>query len=373
MKIGFDAKRAMFNRSGLGNYSRDVISDMLNLYPENDYVLYSPKLDVVNSFYQKFPNHWMLPCNFFWRKFSSLWRYFGIAAQLSKQNVEIYHGLSNEIPTGLKKHGIRSVVTIHDLIFLHYPHYYPFFSRLIYTYKSRKACKDADLIIAISEYTKSDIVRFYGISPEKIKVIYQSCHEQFTRKVDEQTKKRIAEKYQLPSDFVLYVGTVEDRKNLLNVVKAMRMADLNKPLVVLGRHRKYAKHVKKYIKEHDVKFVYFIENADFTDFSAIYQLADCMANLSYIEGFGIPLVEAIYSEIPSILSHNSCFPEVAGDAALYADPDDIEGIAAALTNLCSDPNLRKKLIENCQKRKTFFSREQSAKTLNSDYQKLFRL
>ena len=370
MRIGFDAKRALFNRSGLGNYSRDVISDMFSFHSENDYFLYTPKLDLSNSFYQKFPNNWVLPYNRFWRCFSSFWRYFGIADQAKKQKINLYHGLSNEIPRGLRKNNIRSVVTIHDLIFLRFPHYYPFFSRLIYNYKSRKACKNADLIIAISEQTKADIVNFYKISPQKIEVIYQSCHEQFMYNVEKSAKKTIAEKYQLPSEFVLYVGTVEDRKNLLNLVRAMHEANLNVPLVVVGRHQRYANVVKDYIKKHQIDFVYFLENVDFKDFSAIYQSASCMVNLSYFEGFGIPLVEAMYSELPMVLSNSSCFPEIADNTALFVNPDDIKEIGTALSSVLFDEHIRKTLIENSEKRKHLFSHQQMAKALNNCYQRL---
>ena len=370
MRIGFDAKRALYNRSGLGNYSRDVIAAMREYHSEHTYFLYTPKLDVSNLFYQQIPEHWVLPRNAFWRMWPSFWRYFGIAKPLKRQNIDVFHGLSNEIPSKLKRYGIPSVVTIHDLIFLRYPRYYGFVSRLIYTYKSRKACKNADLIMAISEQTKADIIRFYSIAPQKIEVIYQGCHPQFMQKIDEHTKKTVKQKYQLPSDFVLYVGTVEERKNLLNLVKAMHETHLGKPLVVVGRHRTYAKTVKAYIAKHNIDFVHFLENADFHDFPAIYQSACCMANLSYFEGFGIPLIEAMYSGLPSVLSHCSCFPEIAGDTAIFVNPNHIEDIGAALAAVCSDATLRKTLIENGEKRKHLFSHEQMAHDLNRCYQTL---
>ncbi|MDR2906926.1 MAG: glycosyltransferase family 4 protein [Bacteroidales bacterium] len=367
MKIGFDAKRAMFNRSGLGNYSRDVIADMHSYHSENRYFLYTPKLDASNHFFQKFPNEWVLPRNAFWRRLSSLWRYFGIAKQLKKQNIDVYHGLSAEIPKGLKKQGIRSVVTIHDLIFLRYPHYFDFFARQIYNYKSKKACQNADRIIAISEQTKSDIINFYSIQAEKIEVIYQSCHKQFMETVDEATKKKVAETYQLPSEFVLYVGTVEDRKNLLNLVKAMHVANLNTSLVAIGRHKTYAKQVKNYIHKHNLTFVHFLENVDFRDFPAIYQSAICMANLSYFEGFGIPIVESMYSGLPMVLSNSSCFPEIAGNTAIFVNPDNIAEIGRALNTVLSDTNVRASLLNHADERKYLFSHVQMAERINNCY------
>lgn len=107
--------------------------------------------------------HSRLSCYFFWKKLSSLWRVWGITSQLEKEGIELFHGLSNELPLNIHKSRIKSIVTIHDLIFLRYPQYYQSIDRKIYTYKFRKACENADKIIAISECTKRDIIRYFNI------------------------------------------------------------------------------------------------------------------------------------------------------------------------------------------------------------------
>ena len=132
-----------------------------------------------------------------------------------RHRIELFHGLSNEIPIGLNKVNIPSVVTIHDLIFRHYPNQYSWVDRQIYDYKFRYACENAQRIVAISESTKKDIVHFYNINPDKIKVIYQSCHERFVQERSQKTIDAVLKKYNLPENYLLYVGSIIERKNLL--------------------------------------------------------------------------------------------------------------------------------------------------------------
>ena len=162
MRIGFDGKRAVQNFTGLGNYSRYVADILCHFYPENDYVLYAPKkrenkrMNLLTGQYRQLTLAY--PATSFWKKLSSLWRVWGITSQLEKEGIELFHGLSNELPLNIHKSRIKSIVTIHDLIFLRYPQYYQSIDRKIYTYKFRKACENADKIIAISECTKRDII-----------------------------------------------------------------------------------------------------------------------------------------------------------------------------------------------------------------------
>ena len=145
------------------------------------------------------------------KRFSALWRTFFIKRGLLQDGVQLYHGLSNELPVGIHRTGIRSVVTIHDLIFLRYPQYYHRLDRIIYNRKFNNACRKADRIVAVSECTKRDIVKFYGISPEKIDVVYQRCETVFARPVSKKEKDRVRAAYGLPERFILSVGTIEER------------------------------------------------------------------------------------------------------------------------------------------------------------------
>ena len=171
MIIGFDAKRANANFTGLGNYSRFMVDTMATYGDEHKYRMYIPK-QCKNASYDSLLKHKnvssILPRSSVMKRFRALWRTFFIKRGLLQDGVQLYHGLSNELPVGIHRTGIRSVVTIHDLIFLRYPQYYHRLDRIIYNRKFNYACRKADRIVAVSECTKRDIVKFYGISPERI-------------------------------------------------------------------------------------------------------------------------------------------------------------------------------------------------------------
>ena len=207
------------------------------------------------------------------KRFRALWRTFFIKRGLLQDGVQLYHGLSNELPVGIHRTGIRSVVTIHDLIFLRYPQYYHRLDRIIYNRKFNYACRKADRIVAVSECTKRDIVKFYGISPEKIDVVYQGCDPVFARPVSKKEKDRVRAAYGLPERFILSVGTIEERKNLLLAVKAVEKLD-DVHLVAIGKSTDYAKKVQDYVEAHGLENrVHIIHNLKFGDLPILYHLA----------------------------------------------------------------------------------------------------
>ena len=182
MKIGYDAKRAFENQTGLGNYSRDLINIYSLSNPKFQILLFASKIFQNKRLdFLKLRNNIKIvePKNFLYRFFQTIWRSFGILIDLKNEKVDIFHGLSHEIPFGIDKTKIKTVVTIHDLIFLRLPQYFNFFDRLIYYYKVKYACKRSDKIIAISNQTKSDIVELFKIDSKKIEVVYQSCNSVF--------------------------------------------------------------------------------------------------------------------------------------------------------------------------------------------------
>ena len=209
------------------------------------------------------------------------------------------------------------------------------------------ACTEADCIVAISEQTKNDLIEFLHVPAEKIVVVYQGCHPNFHRNFSHQALQEVRNKYQLPEHFLLNVGTVEPRKNVLHVVKAMKeMGDTSTiPLVIVGRHTAYTRVIQNYLKENGMELrVHFIPKANFADLPAIYQLSKAFVYPSVFEGFGIPLVEAIACGVPVITSTGSCFSEAAGPNSLYVDPQDVKGMAAAIDKVLKDEALRKSMM-----------------------------
>ncbi len=341
MKIAFDAKRAFANKSGLGNYSRDVIRN-LSQQPDLDLYLFSPVTEssLINSNeYQT-----IIPEDPIDKAFKFYWRSFSQVKEVLRLKIDLYHGLSNEIPLSLKK-ACKTVVTIHDLIFKRYPEWYPFFDRKIYDWKFKNACINADTIIAVSEQTKQDIIDFYNINPDKIKVVYQTCNAIFKKQCDTLFKEQVKEKYHLPEHFILNVGTIEQRKNAFEIVKAIHQHAIDVPLFIVGRSTDYAQKIQAYIKEHQLENkVFLLHNVNTEELSALYQMADVFIYPSTFEGFGIPIIEALYSRTPVITTKGGCFSEPGGDAALYLESINPQNIADALNQVLSDKDLAENMV-----------------------------
>ncbi len=370
MRTGYDAKRAFHNLSGLGNYSRNIITLMSRYYPSDEYYLYTPGIRENTG--QFLPSGAILrtPETFLSKKFGSVWRSVCLAKSLQKDRIDIYHGLSNELPLKIKGTGVRSVVTIHDLIFIRFPELYNRIDRNIYRRKVNYAVRTADRTIAISEQTKRDIIEFTNIKPEKISVIYQSVDPAFGKKSDSRHLSSIRDRYNLPADFMLYVGTIEKRKNLLNVVRAMVEGRVDLPLVVIGRETEYASEVHAYIRKHDVRNVLFLKNVPSDDLPSIYQLAILFVYPSSYEGFGIPVLEAITSGIPVIAGKGSCLEETGGPDSVYVDPLDIGELSVQIKRLAGDEHLRRTMVEKGKRFAEQFSGENTTRKLHELYESL---
>lgn len=373
MRIGFDAKRAFFNNTGLGNYSRDTIKILSHYNPNNQYFLYTPKVIKNERLHFIDSNENIKICTptsikdklfpFYWRSYSCL-------KNLTNNNVDLFHGLSNEIPFGIEKTNIKSVVTIHDLIFLRYPKLFNIIDRKIYYKKFKSACKRADKIIAISKQTKQDIIDFFSIKEEKIKVIYQGCNKIFKAKLMQQEKEAIIKKYNLPMSFILYVGTIEERKNLMNLLQAVNEIN-NINLVVIGNGKKYKKKCLEYIKENKMNSkVLILNNVSFNDMPAIYQSAKMMVYPSFFEGFGIPIVEALYSKTPVITTKGGCFEEAGGPDTIYVNSKSVRSLKESIESLYLNKVKREKMKINGVKFAQKFSDDKIANNLFEVYKNI---
>lgn len=381
MRIGFDAKRAFNNRTGLGNYSRFVLNALRNYAPEHIYLAYTPKIKT--GLFDGFPADAIRLPSSKNKLYGAWWRSYGITDTLSKDGIQLFHGLSNEIPTGLQKTGIKSVVTIHDLIFLRYPELYPAIDRFFYRQKFRKACEQADVIVAVSEQTKRDIMEFYGISSEKIQVVYQDCHEVFfaspqrwsplsgaTQIQLERDSMRGFQKYGITKPYVLCVGTIEARKNQLRLVQAFQAAQLTgAQLVLVGGKTKFQQKIESFVTKNQLGAkVRILNNVPFADLPALYQLAQVFAYPSFFEGFGIPIVEALHSGVPVIAATGSCLEEAGGNGGLYVNPNDTNELAKKLQLLWQNEGLRQRLSADGQRHVKQFAAENIAKQLVTIYE-----
>jgi glycosyltransferase involved in cell wall biosynthesis len=363
MKIAFDAKRFFHNTSGLGNYSRDLVRILSQYYPENEYLLLNKNSSERGKEILEKPN-----VRFVSTSKGNLSRQLKMGKDAQKQGADIFHGLSGELPLKWGKEPIKKIVTIHDLIFMRYPQYYSFFDRKIHLWKFKKAASSADKIIAISEQTKRDIITYLKVSESKIEVIYQGCHKAFKEQQSNEFTQEVKGKFSLPERFILNVGTIEDRKNLLNIVKGISGTDI--PLVVVGRKTNYYKKVEAFIRKNKMeKQVIFLEGVSMDELAVIYKLADIFVYPSFFEGFGIPVIEALFSKTVTITSNASCLPEAGGKDSVYIDPANYLDIGAKIKFLWENESERKRRAEKSFEFVQKFNDEPIAKQLMDLYKK----
>ena len=383
MRIGFDAKRAAQNRTGLGNYSRFVLRTLQRLGDAPELHLYvpnprrAPYLDEVPALASM---HLHSPGGALWPRLRSLWRVWGVWRDIRRDGIDLYHGLSNELPLSIRRAGCRSVVTVHDLIFLHCPEYYHPIDRMIYNYKMRRACRAADRVVAVSEFTKRELMAYYGVAEQKIDVVYQGCDPAFAAPIAPETLADVGRRHSLPPRFVLYVGSIERRKNLMLVARALalmarrgRGAEHMVPVVAVGKHTPYEDEIRAYLDGEGIgPAMRFVHGVTFADLPSFYRLATAFVYPSRIEGFGIPMLEAVTSGVPAIGCTGSCLEEAGGPDSLYVDPDDDEAMARAIDAACTDEPLRRRMIAEGRAWAARFSDQRLAQDLMEVYRKAMR-
>lgn len=368
MRIGYDAKRAFNNHRGLGNYSRDTIRIMASHFPDLQMDLFTPTIDASIRFSVPPNADFVQPKHDF---MTSLWRTFGITKELKTRPLDLYHGLSHELPVGIEKTHIPTVVTMHDLIFIRHPELYPFVDRKLYKIKYLRSCRVADRIIAVSRQTKNDLMELWHIDEAKISVVYQGCHPVFSQQVAESQKKSVREKYQLPDAFLLNVGAIEPRKNQLLILKALKAGAIDTPLVIAGRQTDHIAELQRFITEKKLQDqVHLLPNVDFADLPALYQSASIFIYPSQYEGFGIPVVEALQSGVPVIAAKGSCLEESGGTGSRYVSPNDPAELAEQIMALENNKTLRDNMIEQGKTYARQFSDEAIANQLMQIYRSL---
>ena len=343
MQIGFDAKRLFHNSTGLGNYSRTLVQNLYEYFPQCEYHLFSPTIS--NQYFNAnaFHKHTSQ------KGFGALWRSWSMSKDWEQAGLQIYHGLSNELPFS-NKGKTKTVVTIHDLIFEILPATYRWADRKIYRQKTVNSCQYADQIVAISERTKSDICYYYDIKPEKIKVIYQAVNHSYYQDNKQENISLPIETDQLsslPSSYILSVGTFQARKNQISILKAWRALPKAHqiPIVLVGRGAAHEKLLHEYATVYQIPLYCFNNITETSELQAIYQKASVFVFPSYYEGFGLPIIEALLSGVPVVCSDTSAMPEAAGDAAILIDPSDAEAIAAGISKVLEDSILRQDMID----------------------------
>lgn len=350
--IGIDASRlSVTQRTGTENYTYEILRAMARIAPDEAIRLY------LNA--NALPRGIDLP----WKRrmipFPRFWTHGRLSLEMALHPPKLLWVPAHVIPVVHPK----SVVTIHDLGYLHAPDAHPDRQRRMLHGTTRWSARAAAHIIAISEATKRDLVDRYRVAPIKISVAPHGVSDRFTR-ADDGAIAELRSRLHLPAQFVLAVGTVQPRKNyaeLARAVAGMRAAGLPHTLVIAGKPGWMADQVEEEIAQAGLSdLVRFLGYVDDADLPALYSAAEMVAFPSRYEGFGLPALEAMRCGTPVVVSNRGALPEVVGDAALIVDIDSEREVTLALTRVANTPELREGLIERGLERAADFTWERSA-------------
>ncbi len=376
MRIGFDLRPFLREETGVGVYFKNLLFTLAKVDQANEYFLFSSSLKdrfdprKIPLFEKKDFVDWRYPVkviNFLWYRLGwpSLDVFFNTKLDLTHSPTPL------PLPTNGKK-----IVTVYDLFFLDFPDLTDKESRKVYSRKIEKSLQKADGIVTISHFTEQQLVEKFVLDRDKIRVIHPGINLKEWGVREPESLERIRDSFALPSDFLLFVGAQEPRKNLTRLLMALRLVHdryQKIPLVLVGRKGLDSENVQKNIRKLALgSWVKMVGYVDEIELKHIYRLASAFVFPSLMEGFGIPLLEAMACGLPIVTSRSSALSEIAQDAAVYIDPEDPEDIATKIIQLLENPALKEKLISAAERRVAFFTWEQAATEAMQFYQSVMQ-
>lgn len=369
MRIGFDMRPFLKEETGVGIYFKNLLFHLAQIDSSNEYYLFSSSLkdrfppQKIPPFVKKHFRDFRFPVkmmNFFWNRLSwpPIDRFFRAELDLAHSATPLI------LPTKGKK-----VVTVYDLFFMDFPHKTDRETRRGFVNKIKASLLKTDRIVAISHFTRNELLERFAAEEKKVKVIYPGMDPRLNADISSGEMEDVRERYSLPSSFILFVGAIEPRKNLSNLVEALRIIHRKHdeiPLLIVGRpgsdSGNLVKKIEKEKLEAWIKIMGYLPDKEVRIF---YRQASVLALPSLCEGFGFPLLEAMASNLPIAASQAPAIPEIAQDAALYFNPENPEDMAEKIILVLKDENVRQNLIAEGKKRVLDFDwRKTAQETLN---------
>jgi glycosyltransferase involved in cell wall biosynthesis len=379
MKIGIDIRLIGKKRTGDEAVFFNLVKNLAKTDAVNDYFLFTDIIDAesLKSLKERleikekknFKIVSLLAANKF------IWNFWTLPKYLQKNPLDIYE--TQYITPFFVSKKIKIVTIIHDISFNFFPQFIKFLDLLFLKILIPISLKRADAVVAVSKFTKNEIIKYYKIPEGKIFVIYNALAEEFlTADIDENKLEKVKIKYNLPDKFILYLGTLQPRKNIPHLISAFsrikkRLPELS--LVIGGNKQAYNfdRNIDAVLKKTGLrKEVHFTGFIDEEDKKAVFQLSSVFVFPSLYEGFGIPLLEAMSQSAPIIASNIESLKEIGKEAAIYINPVSLDEFESALYNICVSENLRKELIQKGKERVSFFSWEKSARETLAVYEKI---
>jgi glycosyltransferase involved in cell wall biosynthesis len=371
MRVCLDISPALFRPAGIGRYVTGLTEALVHNDSENEYVAFSNRASEARL---KNPfagiGHLSTPLS------DKPWRISVLAAHLARLDqdrlfpgIEVFHGADNLLP---RLSRIRTVFTLHDLAFRFYPETFTPLNRWYLTMMIPRFLRAADAIIVDSECTMRDAIRFYGIPEERLRVVLPGVKSLFRPVSDPRRLDEVRSRYALPERFILYVGTIEPRKNLATLFEALKILPLTEVKLVIVGLRGWLSHetfvrLKRLGLDDRAILTGFVPD---DDLPALYSLAEVFAYPSFYEGFGLPVLEAMACGTPVVSSNSSSLPEVVGDGGILVAPADAAGWKEALERLLTSAELKTELRERGLRRAAHFTWEAAALSTREVYRQV---
>ena len=363
MKIGIDARLTFYRVGGISTYIHNIITELEVIDAENDY-------SILQSRKAKQPLAQNLQHSPLWTPAHHRFERIALSVELARFGFDILHSPDFIPPIRGANHHI---ITVHDLTFLHYPQYLTADSRRYYNDQIESAVKQADHILSDSEATKQDLISMLNVPAEKITVHMLGVDKQFQRLTDEVLEKN-RKRLNIPKSFILFVGTIEPRKNIIGLLDAYQQFHNQyqdaPPLLLVGKRGWLFEETQRIIQslQLDDKIMWR-EDIEFVDLPTVYNLADVLVTPSFYEGFGLPALEAMACGTVPIVSNRSSLPEVVGDVGLLIEPDNPETIAEAFGKALTDTTWRTQQEQKGLERASYFTWRNTAEIVLNTYQK----
>lgn len=373
--IGFDAKQAMCDDAEFGGYTRLVVEALALAAPRHSYLRPYVTSRTPHKGYEAIERlhnvETMEPDGALWRILTLPWRLWHISKDLHNGSVELYHGLTEQIPLGLSSRKIRSVVSVHNMAYLYDKSILNSPENFLHRLYMGRMLHRVDRIVAASESVKRDIIKHCNIYSDKVDVVYSGVAKRFSEPIDEERMEGVRERYNLPAKYILSVGAQLERRNMLKVINILPLIDHELHYVIVGKATAYTARLERAAAQLGVvDRIHFIHEAKEEDMPAIYRHASLLINISKYEGFASSIAEALTTGTPCIASRRLCMEEIAEDAAIYINTNSRDELVGAIRRLTEDEELRQRLITEGLRHATRFRPEVVAYNLMNCYRKV---
>lgn len=366
MKIGIDAHNLEYEQTGVARYLLNMLITWKDRKDDNEYILYFqnkiPKNKILSS--PKFRKKILK--NPFGIKSNALWIHHSLPKALKKDCAEILFSPSYISPFLYRG---KLAIALHDICYEAHPEWFSPLNKILLKEISKHSAQKADIIFTISQHSKSEIIKYYKVDPQKVYINYCAPDKKFQPTQDQKAIKEIKDKYKIKNEFIFYIGSMFNRRYIPEILQAFQKIKEKHPdyqLLLIGRNHTYP-HIKiekqiaiinKYFKEDAV--LHHDNIAKDSDLNLLYNAAKITIYLSSYEGFGLPPVESMACGTPVITNKATSLAEVGNNAVLFVIPQNINNIAEGIEKLITDTTFYNTLKEKGLKKAAEFSWEKSA-------------